>query len=195
MNTKTPVSFLLSILAWVAFCSAPAYGAVAGEGKFHNELSILKESTVEKSNWKSIINETFGFSFQVPVSSRIDGHRISGESEIIRIQNFQPSDGSGLKPDTYWLEIFIFDHKAKRKVWEPCATLITSPTIEHKDGVKVYQGNPKNVSPDAGGNVRGFCAETDAFDIYMQAAEKNKDTPILNNIYGGFRFTPRAGRR
>lgn len=183
---------LLPLLFTVGILFQPLH-AVGSEGNLSKQ-SILKERVLENSGWKLIVNETFGFFLQVPISSRIDSRRVSGDSEYIRIQNYQPSDNTDLKPNTYWLEIFVFDHKAKQKIWGPCAGLILQPTIESQGTVKVYRGVPRDVSPDAGGHVRGMCAETADFDIYFQASENNKDTPILDNIYRSFHLPPEDER-
>jgi hypothetical protein len=155
------------------------------QGKSSEGLSVIREAE-NKSGWKLIKNETFGFSLQVPASSHVEGHRISGNAEYIRIQNYQPSDSSGLKADMYWLEIFIFDHQARRKIWEPCSALLLNVTTESRNGLKIYRGDPRDKSPDTGGYVRSLCAEAGAFDIYVQAVESSKETPTINKIYDGF---------
>jgi hypothetical protein len=189
--------FLFSVLLLIAVLLHPlhVHSADIAHDKSSDGRSELRETETNKTGWKLIKNETYGFSLRVPAAAHVKGQYVSNDSESIRIQNYQSSGSPDLRADAFWLEVFIFDHKAKRKIWEPCEALIPNSTTETKNGVKVLTGNPKNVSPDAGGYVQSLCAEVGPFDVYLQAAENKKDTPILKTIYGSFRITSRFEKR
>lgn len=178
------LQFLLALLVAgnALSCAQPS---LAKEGE-KGQHSIFSEIIDGKSDWKLLTNERYGFSLRVPASSRVNGHRVSDDSEYIRIQNYQSSDSYGLKTDAYWLEIFIFDHNFKKQIWKPCSEMVIQHSVKLRDGVKIYQGEPSNVSPDTGGYAWALCAVGGNFDIYIQAAEANKDTRLLKKIYASF---------
>jgi hypothetical protein len=157
------------------------------------ELSTLKEIALPESGWKSIVNETFGFSFQVPDSSKILEHKWDSvfSYEYMRIQNYEFDDSYRpfAVPDRYWLEIFVYDRKADNTAWKLCPRSIREPITETRQHVKVCRGDCR-VREDEGESDREqcLCAETNAIGIWIQASESNKRKSIQDRIYGSFRF-------
>jgi hypothetical protein len=161
------------------------------------KLSTFKEIALPESGWKSIVNETFGFSFQAPASSKIIRHNLDTvfSYEYMRIQNYEFDDSYRPfeKPDRYWLEIFVYDRKADTSAWKSCPQSIREPIMETSQHVKVYRGDCR-VREDEGESDREqcLCAETDTIGIWMQGAESNKRKSIQDRIYGSFRFIPKV---
>ena len=173
MNKKTiAIISLATVIATVATFLLAATPHDRGK----NGLAVLRESAIPDSRWKLISIDAYRISLRVPSVSYIDQHRISGGYEYIRIQNYRFIDGSGLKPGMYWLEIFLFDHEAKRKIWDPCVKMVIQQTTSSIDGINIHRGYPRNISPDAGGYMRSLCAETVKFDIFIHGADGKRNT-------------------
>ncbi len=176
-------SILLLLVVSSSSCGQPK----DGNKSTSDHLAERFEITDIDRNWKLFRHNVYKFSFTVPSTSRINSHRFSQDSERIRIQNFKAvNDNYSLNANNYFLEIYLFRHSTKQKIWLTCPKMFLHYKIDIRNDVKIYQGTPNNISPDAGGYVEGLCAETDKFDIYMRITEANKNLRIQKSIFKSF---------
>ncbi len=167
--------------------------------KSPKKLSTYKEIALPGSTWKSMMNQTFRFSFQVPASSKIVQHSWDRvfSYEYFRIQNYEFDDTYRPfnKRDRFWLEVFIYDRKADAKAWKPCPARVRQPSMEGSEDVRIYRGDCR-VGSDEGESDREncLCAERDSIGIWMQGGESNKVKTIQGKIYESFHFVPQKKR-
>lgn len=147
--------------------------------------SILVETEDVGSGWKWIANQSFGFAIRVPTSSRITEQRVESGHEYVRTEGH-------IKSGKYLLEMFLVDQSQKKSWTDPCPGRILNFDLKSKNGLKIFTGDLEDESADSPGWWwRALCVESDLFSIWMQAAERNSDTPIVKKIFGSFRFIPR----
>ena len=157
------------------------------------EASLLRQVPGKTGEWTSIVNETYGYSFQVPPGTRIEIHRLNAaeNEEYTRMQNYRPAElkpEGGLRSRQYLLEVHSFPMgpRVQARSWDTCPNLVLDHTIEDQGGALVYRGKPRE-SSDAGGYVKVLCVEKNGRSFYMQAAESDSKTPILTRIFKSFR--------
>ncbi|MBI4963405.1 MAG: hypothetical protein HY913_09010 [Desulfomonile tiedjei] len=199
MNKAITLFGRTACIPLMVFLLGPALFAADDTKTIRAELSTWTDYAITKSGWKSIVNETFGFSFQVPASSRIERHISSGgRFEYIRFQNYEFDDSLEPfnQPGRYWLEIFVYDHATGQKMLEPCPRLIPNPTILSKDGATLYRGDCRVRGTEEGESDREFClcAQMGKFEVWIQAAESNKHKAILDQISRSFSFKTTVGK-
>ena len=185
----------MRVSIWIGVLPFVIAGILQSVEAAHQEESLLRQVPGKTGEWSSIVNETYGYSFQVPPTNRIEDHRLNAvaNEEYTRMQNYR---AGGMRPRQYWLEVFSFpmDARVQDRGWDTCPNLVVDHTIENQGGALVYRGTPKE-SSDAGGYVEALCVEKNGRVFYVQAAESDPKIPILKRIFGSFRILPGAEKR
>jgi hypothetical protein len=186
----TPLVWSASVLAVMVFFFSH-YGQASESSTAKRAPSVITETVDENTGWILVTNKTYGFSLRVPPLSHLESH-VERSHERTRVQNFSDEggccEGRNLKPNNYWMEIFIYDPKPTPVTWKMFRERFIHKDIQIKNGFKIFSGALRDEFGDTGGWPRGLGVQAPAFEIHIQGSERDENNPILKRIYSTFRF-------
>lgn len=154
-----------------------------------------KTASKPGAQWHSYISKKYGFRFLYPPGGDVQ-KRDDINYKYIRVQNYDLralQQGSlnyeaALKPNEFYLEIFIIDPALGHGRWDPCQKAIENPKRTRQGDIVVYSGRDEDLEGDPGGWRHVLCAELGKFDIWVQGTEGTRETPTVKAILNSFRF-------
>jgi hypothetical protein len=136
--------------------------------------------------WQTYRNERYGFHLSYPPDSQIHTRR-DRQYQYVRIQNYEPDHQGDLQTGEYYLEVFIFDHRAGHKLPGPCRELVSDARPVKAGKVNALRGLGDHAS-DPGGTPFALCLQGVKVDVLVTATEEGELGPLANRILDSVRF-------
>jgi len=170
---------LLACLVFLGCTAEPAPGADA-------EPQPAPKSATGK--WQTYKNERYAFKLSYPPDSQMHTRR-DRSFQYVRIQNYPDGEerAAGLQPGEYFLEVFIFDHRAGHRIWSPCREWLREPRAVKAGKVNALRGVPQSTD-DAGGNAFALCLQGVKVDVVVKATEADPQGALASRILDSVRF-------
>jgi hypothetical protein len=158
--------------------------------------AVSKGTPAPGPQWKSYVSEKYGFQFLYPPGGSVK-KRDDINYKYIRVQNYDlwtlapglGPYGDDLKPNEFYLEVFIIDPALGHERWEPCEKAIKAPNTTRQGNIVVYTGTQDDPGGDPGGFREVLCAKLQGFDIWVQGTEGTQKKPTVKAILRSFKFT------
>lgn len=136
--------------------------------------------------WQTYRNERYAFHLSYPPDSQIQTRR-DRHYQYVRIQNYEPDHHGELQTGEYYLEVFIFDHRAGHKLPHPCRELVPDARPVKAGKVNALRGVGDHVS-DPGGTPYTLCLQSVKVDVLVTATEEGERGQLANRILDSVRF-------
>jgi len=136
--------------------------------------------------WQTYRNERYAFRLSYPPDSQIHTRR-ERQYQYVRIQNYEADHQGELQTGAYFLEVFIFDHRAGHKLPGPCRELMSDARPVKAGKVNALRGLGDHAS-DPGGTPFALCLQGMKVDVLVTATEEDQLGQLANRILDSVRF-------